>query len=155
MLGTVDLMALREKLAQRSQPFLAPGERIQQVFMCQSGPNPLWFLMIPPVLMFFLVRCYVVVVTDRSIVLLKAGMIKNSFPNEIAGRMSRNTQLGPMSGIWASTLVADQKMNVHKRFHKDVHQADAWLFQQRRQYQKPQMDPRRQGPPPAPQYPQY
>ena len=33
-------MALRDKLVERVQPFLEPGEQVQAVFLAQTGPNP-------------------------------------------------------------------------------------------------------------------
>jgi hypothetical protein len=35
-------VSLQDKLAQRAQPYLEPGEQIQAVFMAQSGVSPHW-----------------------------------------------------------------------------------------------------------------
>lgn len=51
-------MSLQDKLAQRAQPYLEPGEQIQAVFMAQSGLLPYWnyligFLLLIPYVMIY------------------------------------------------------------------------------------------------------
>ena len=43
-------MALRDKLASRTQPFLEPGEQVTQIFAAQSGPNPWMIPLIGPII---------------------------------------------------------------------------------------------------------
>jgi hypothetical protein len=117
-------MALREKLAERTQPFLEPGEQIQQIFFGQSGPSP-WFSLLT-YLILFAVKYRIVAVTDRAIVVLNSRKLKIT-PTAVISRLPRQTRIGPVSGLWATTHFTGEKMYVHKRFHKDVEAADAVL----------------------------
>ena len=114
-------MALRDKLAERSAPFLGPGERIQAVMMSQTGPSP--YLALLTYLIFFAVRRRIIVATDRSVLVLKAGFMGTS-PTEVLQRLPRTTQIGPVSGLWAKVNLGGEKMYIHKRFHSDVARAD-------------------------------
>jgi len=118
-------MALRDKLKHRSQALLEPDEQVQQVFLAQAGPNP--NLLFITSLISFLSSYRVVAVTDRAVVVLKAGMWRPSFPKEVLERLPRDTQIGPPSGaLWSSTkLPGDKTTWVHRRFYKDVEAADA------------------------------
>lgn len=118
-------MALRDKLAERSQQFLPEGTQIQQVFICQSGPNPAWIIL--TYLVFFAVKYRVVCVTDRGIYVLKASMFMPSKPKGLVGEMPRQQMLGPVSGLWSKIQVLGERHWVHKRFHKDIAAADAAL----------------------------
>jgi hypothetical protein len=119
-------MALREKLTERAQPFLEPGEQVQQVFLGQTGPSPM-FVLVSYLIMLWS-KFYVVVVTDRGILLLRSGALVPSKPKELAARLPRDVRIGPMSGLWGKTeSLGPNKMWVHKRFHKDVAAADAQI----------------------------
>ena len=94
-------MALRDKLRDRVQPLLDPGERIEQVYMIQSGPSPYWVVL--TWLTMFWNRYLIVAVTDRSIVTFKATAFRPSFvkkPPQVE-RFARDQILGPCSGMWA------------------------------------------------------
>ena len=117
-------MALREKLRDRVQALLEPGEQIQEVFLAQSGPNP--NLVLLTYLVYFFNKYYVVAATDRSIVLMRAPMMTPAKPKAVASRLPRATKIGPVSGaLWAKTALPDGPIWVHRRFYKDVAQADA------------------------------
>ncbi|HEY8524709.1 MAG TPA: hypothetical protein VIL48_07095 [Acidimicrobiales bacterium] len=121
-------MALRDKLRDRMQPFLEPGEQVQHAFIVQTGPSPYWMLLTS--LVMFTTKWYVVAVTDRAIVVARAPWWMASKPKQVVARLPRNTQLGPVSGLWAGPLYLTpdgKKSWVHKRFHKDVEAADAAL----------------------------
>jgi hypothetical protein len=143
-------MALRDKLARRALPHLEPGEQIQGVFLAQSGPSPYWFLL-SALIVVFAGGYAIVVVTDRSIVVLRAGRILPTFPRKVHSRGPRALHLGQPHGLWGS-IKLDRKYWVHKRFHKDVAAANAML--QQLPPQGPQYGPPHYGPPPgAPQLP--
>jgi hypothetical protein len=116
--------ALREKLQARIQPFLEPGEQVQQVFVAQSGPNP--NLMFLTYLVMFFNKYWVVAVTDRAVLLLRASRWQPAAPKELAARLPRQTQIGPVSGaLWSRTsLPGDKPIWVHRRFYGDVRAAD-------------------------------
>jgi hypothetical protein len=118
-------MAIRDKLAQRVQSYLEPGERIQSIFMAQSGPSPYWaFLSIW--IMMFTNGYAIVVATDRAYIVLQAGRFTPSKPKALRVRGPRNVWLGAPTGLWGQ-INLDQRYWVHKRFHKDVVAADQAL----------------------------
>jgi hypothetical protein len=120
-------MALRDKLAERAQPYLAPGETVQYVFLAQTGPTP--YFVVLTTLIIFWINYRIVVVTDQSILVLRAGKIVATKPKGDAPlvRLPRETVLGPVSGLWGTTKATGEKLRVHKRFHKDIAAADAML----------------------------
>ena len=118
-------MALRDKLRARAQPLLEPGEKIQQAFLAQTGPDPnLVFL---TWLVLFLAKYFVVVATDRNIVVFRARMWLPAGPREVVVRLPRETTIGPTSGaLWSkvSIMVNGKPLWVHRRFYKDVQAGD-------------------------------
>jgi len=116
-------MALRDKLAERAQPLLEPGEQIQAILITQTGPSPYWVLV--TTLIFFAVKRRIVVATDRAIVVVRAGTLSGTSAKEVMARLPRATRLGPVSGLWAKLELNGEKQWVHKRFHGDVAKADA------------------------------
>lgn len=118
-------MALRDKLTERAQPYLEPGEVVRHVFLGQTGPNPA-FALITYLIMFYS-KYWIVVVTDRAILVLQAGKLGSSKPKALSQRLPRSTQIGPLSGLWSDTMAFGQKMWIHRRYHKDVAAADAEL----------------------------
>ena len=115
-------MALRDKLRERVQPHLEAGEQVQAVFMAQSGPSP--YMGILTNLVFFWSKYHVIAVTDRRIAVFKAGAFSPSKPKELQATLPRSTALGPVSGLWGTMDINGTKTYVHKRFHKDVEEAD-------------------------------
>lgn len=147
-------MALRDKLVERAQPYLEPGEQVRHVFMGQTGPSPYITLALVLVLVFSsnvlsglglaavglgvlalvgLVAivasgdAHVFAVTDRAIVVLSAPMWRPSKVTGIEARLPRSTRIGPVSGLWGSTDALGKKLWIHKRFHADVLAADTEL----------------------------
>lgn len=121
-------MALREKLHERAQPYLEPGEQIQAVAMGQTGPSPWFALLTYLVVLFGGAKFYIFVFTDRSIIVLRAGMWTPAKPKELVGRLPREVWVGDVSGLWAKTNLAGETTHVHKRFHKDLKAADQALI---------------------------
>lgn len=117
-------MALRDKLRERAQPFLEPGEQIQAVFLAQTGPSP-WFAALSWLIVLFGAKYYVVVATDRSIVLLNASSMVPSKVKGFDRRLPRGTRFGPLSGLWGKSEALGTKTHIHKRFHGDVEVADS------------------------------
>ena len=120
-------MALREKLASRTQPFLEPGEQVQQIFAAQVGPNPWIVPAFGPIIVAIVSKFRVIAVTDRAVLVLKSSKLTVK-PTELLHRLPRQTRLGPIEGkIWGKITVGGERTWVHKRFHKDVQAADAAL----------------------------
>jgi hypothetical protein len=116
-------MALRDKLAERVQPLLEPGEQVQEVALSQTGPSP--YLAIVTYLVFFAVKRRIIVVTDRAIVIVKAGAWTGTSAKEVIARLPRGTRLGPLSGLWAKAVINGEQQWIHKRFHGDIARADS------------------------------
>ena len=120
-------MALREKLASRTQPFLEPGEQVQQIFAAQVGPNPWMIPAIGPIIVMFLSKMRVIAVTDRAVLVLNSSKMTPK-PTALLQRLPRQTRLGPIEGkLWGKITVGGERTWVHKRFRKDVQAADAAL----------------------------
>ena len=145
-------MALRDKLARRAQPYLEPGEQVQAVFLAQSGLSPYWFL-VSALAVVFAGGYAIVVVTDRSVVVLRAGRMLPTFPQKVHTRGPRAVYLGQPSGLWGAIRL-DRKYWVHKRFHKDVTAANA-ILQQMYPPGAPPPGVSPYGPPPQYGLPQY
>ena len=116
-------MALRDKLAERVQPLLEPGEQVQEVALSQTGPSP--YLAIITYLIFFAVKRRIIVATDRAIVVVRAGALTGTSAKEVLVRLPRATRIGPLSGLWAKAEVNGEKQWIHKRFHGDIARADS------------------------------
>lgn len=119
-------MALRDKLAERTNPYLEPGEEVRHVFMGQTGPSP-FFAALSWIIILVAGEYFIFAVTDRAILVMKAGKLVPSKPKSLAARLPRSTQLGPVKGIWGQTNALGKRVWVHKRFHKDLMAADAEL----------------------------
>ena len=117
-------MALRDKLRERVQPHLEPGEQVQAVFMAQTGPSP-WFAALSWLIVLFGAKYYVVASTDRAHVVFEASKWVPSKVKALSGRLPRHTVIGPLSGLWGSSTLLGPKTHIHKRFHKDVELADS------------------------------
>ncbi len=115
-------MALRDKLRERCQPLLEPGEKIEQIFLAQAGPSPYWLFL--TYLMFFWTKYQIIAITDRNLVVFGASAMNPAKPRGLQARLPR-TRLGPLSGLWAKIVLDGKRHFVHKRFHKDVAAADA------------------------------
>ena len=113
-------MALREKLIERSQPFLEPGETVQAAFPAQTGPTPWLAGALGALIYAFVAKFRIVVVTDRSIVLLKAGALTGTKPKELVKRVPR-TPLEPFSAkVWGKVMIDGERHWAHRRFKKDI-----------------------------------
>jgi hypothetical protein len=119
-------MGIREKLQERAQPFLEPGEQVQAAFPAQTGPTP-WLAGAVGVLIYaFIAKYRVVVVTDRAVLLLKAGPFTPTKPKALVTRLPRSGPVGPPNGKLYAKLTLDGETHwVHRRFWKDIETADA------------------------------
>lgn len=116
-------MSIRTKLRKNVEPKLEPGETLQQVFLVQSGPNPYWLFL--TYLVFFRIKYWVFAVTDRRILVFRAGFFAPSKVTDVTATLPRETKFGPVSGLWSRIELGGTRYWVHKRFHKDIQAADA------------------------------
>lgn len=144
-------MALRDILRAEAQPFLQSGERIQAVFMAQTGPSPYLAALVGP-LGLLGVKRYIIVSTDRAHLALTTSFRRPAKATGLASRLPRNTRIGPLSGAWAVSDLLGEPTRIHRRFHKDVEAADAGAGNGRpahpeapRSPNRPQQAPQRQS----------
>ena len=118
-------MALRDKLRERAQPLLEPGENIEEVFLAQEGKS--WMLGLGGgILLLLFAKPLVVVVTDRSVVVFRQSKL-TATPKGRLARLPRNTKIGPVKGLWSKVVLNGVQVYIHRRFHNDVKRADAQL----------------------------
>jgi hypothetical protein len=126
------MMALRDKLRERVQPLLEPGETIQEVFLAQEGKS--WMLGLGGGLLLLLfAKPLVVVATDRGIVVFRQSKL-TATPKELLARLPRNTHFGPVKGLWAKVALCGKQIYIPRRFHGDVKRADAQLDEDGEQF---------------------
>lgn len=125
-------MAIRDKMRVSATKELQPGETVQAVFGAQTVSQYLFVLfLLVGVLPFVIVMAFVkpfrvVVVTDRRIMVCRAGSLRTTKITEVIEEGPRSTQIGEPQGLWwTCSSLGNKKMYVHKRFHKDVREADA------------------------------
>jgi hypothetical protein len=116
-------MSIRDKLPQRAAPFLEPDERIQAIFLGQSGASP-YFIFLSAWIVFLTAAYVSVVVTDRSIVVLRNGRWTGTKAKSLIARLPLQPIEAP-SGLWGKVRLGGTRYWVHKRFHKDVAAANA------------------------------
>src|SRR5579859_7221990 len=119
-------MALRDKLRANAAHLLQPGETIQAVFCAQTVSA--YFALISVWIIVFSNAYRVVVVTDRRILVCRAGRL---MPAKVKGpdrELPRGTRFGEPNGLWWPCDSLGGRLYVHRRFHKDVRAADAALY---------------------------
>lgn len=114
---------IREKIATNAQTLLQPGEQVQAVVPAQTKSG--WLGAVGALWLILFNRYRPIVVTDRRIVLTDAGRWGMGKPTSIVGEFPRSTVLGAPKGMWWKTDALGQTLYVHRRFHKDVEQADS------------------------------
>jgi hypothetical protein len=115
-------MALRDKLRDRAQPLLRPGDQVRWVFLTQTGMSPLTPL--GGLLGVFIRDYWVVVVTDTELVVMVASRWSGARPTQVAYAVPR-TILDPRGRVWAKIGLAGRTHYLHRRFFPDVRAQDA------------------------------
>ena len=116
-------MAIRDKMRTNAAPHLQPGETIHAVFSAQTMSQ--WFALISYWIIVFSNGYRVVVVTDRRILICKAGRFRLTPVNAILRELPRGTRIGPPSGLWYKTEHLGEQLYIARRFFKDIEAADA------------------------------
>jgi hypothetical protein len=119
-------MALRDKLRERVQPLLEPGEQVQEVWWAQTGPNPnigflTWYV-------FFFARYWICAATNQGMVIFRVKGQRSYRPESVAQRLPRGTHMGPLTGaLWSKAAVTmdGKPLYIARRFYRDVERADA------------------------------
>ena len=118
-------MAIRDKLRNRAAPLLQPGENVQSVFCAQTVSA--YFALISVWIIIFSNAYRVVVVTDRRILVCRAGRMLPAKVKGVEAEIPRGTRLGEPNGLWWPCDSLGRRLYVHRRFHKDVRIADTAL----------------------------
>lgn len=119
-------MALRDKMRESAQPFLGPGEQIQQVIGAQTASQ--YVAALAGVLFFLgLNRYRIIAVTQHRILVLDTGVMSMKNAKSVVSEVPRATQLGPGTGVWHVIPINGEKLRVHRRFFKDLQAADGAL----------------------------
>jgi hypothetical protein len=116
-------MAIRDKMRNNAAHLLERGETIQQVFPAQTMSQ--YWAIVSHWVMVFKVGFRVVVVTDRRIMVCQAGRFAPTKVNGVVNELPRHIMIGPARGLWYRFEILGERLYVHKRFHKDIAQADA------------------------------
>ncbi|GAC1535751.1 MAG: hypothetical protein NVS3B12_18050 [Acidimicrobiales bacterium] len=111
-------------MAARTERFIEPDERIEHVVMARTGPSPWWTGIVGIGFLLGLTKYRLLVVTDRNVIVLRAGGLNGTVPKEMIRRLRRPTNFGPTSGLWAKVHVANEDLWVHKRFQAGLAIAD-------------------------------
>jgi hypothetical protein len=117
-------MAIREKIREKTAGSLRPGEQVQAVFGAQTASQ--YWMLLAYVVFFAMNKYRCVVVTDQRILVFDSGRWKTADPKEQVFEAPRTTRLGPGKGLW-HVITLGEELRVHKRFHKDLDEADAAL----------------------------
>jgi hypothetical protein len=118
-------MALRDRLVERIQPLVGPGQSIRHVFLTQSGMSP--YSPLGGLIGALLRKYWIVAVTDGEIVVMRASMWRPAAPKAATLRVPR-TVLAPSGKLWAKITLGQDTHYVHRRFFKDVLAQDAELI---------------------------
>lgn len=117
-------MAIRDKIAASAQPHLEEGEQVQAVLGAQTQ-SQYWMLL--AYVLFYIMNDYrTIVATSRRILVFDSGKLSTTKARTVIAELPRSTHLGPPSGaLWHKVTVGSEELRIHKRFFKDVEQADA------------------------------
>jgi hypothetical protein len=118
-------VALRDKLQKAVAPHLEPGENVRAIFGAQTKSQ--YFALISYWILVSQKAWRVVAATDRRIVVFQSGRWGMTKVEGITAQVRRETQIGPTKGLWYRFDGLGERLYIHKRFHKDVAQADAWV----------------------------
>ncbi len=113
---------IRDKIMKKAAPQLQPGETMITAFVAQT--KPWWWMLMGLVIFMALNRYRTVVVTTQRILVFDSGRWSTTKVGDLVQEVPRSVRIGPASGLWYSTDVLGEPLNIHKRFHKDIDIAD-------------------------------
>ncbi|MFN8151577.1 MAG: hypothetical protein U0R24_10700 [Solirubrobacterales bacterium] len=116
----------QDKIREKTASQLRAGEQVQAAFGAQTASN--YWLLAAGVGFYIVNEFRCVVVTDQRILVFNSGKLSFSSPKELIAELPRSTRIGPPKGaFWYTTDSLGESLRIHKRFHKDVEQADAQI----------------------------
>ena len=124
-------MALRDSMRASAAACLPPGEPVQAVFGAQTASQ--WLMPLTGFVFFrFFNDFRIVAVTPQRIVVLDAGKSSMKKARGVVRDLPRSTRLGPGSGVWHVIPAGPENLRVHRRFFKDLQEADSAVAPARR-----------------------
>ena len=122
-------MALRDKLIKNTSEHLEPGEQPVAVFSAMTASG--WWSAFGVLGMLIAgTRMRTVLVTTRGVRVFDSGFWLASTIKEQLAQFTHPATLGEPSGLWWKCEALTDALYVHKRFHKDVKQANDYLASQ-------------------------
>jgi len=116
-------VAIRDKITANAQPHLREGEQVQAVMGAQTASQ---YLVLATYILFYIMNSYrTIVATDQRILVFDSGKLSTTKARSIVAEVDRRTPLGPPKGLWHPITLGTETVRVHKRFFKDIEQADA------------------------------
>jgi hypothetical protein len=117
-------VALRDAMRYSAAPYLRPGEQVQAVIGAQTASQ--WLAALTGVFAFLGFNRYrILVVTPGRILVLDAGKSSMKKARGIVMELPRTARLGPGAGLWHRVPAGQENLRVHRRFFKDIENADA------------------------------
>jgi hypothetical protein len=116
-------VTLRDSMRKSAATYLRPGEPVQAIFGAQTASN--WMVPLTGFIFFRFINDYrIVVVTPQRIVVLDAGKSSIKKAKGIVAEVPRSTRMGNGSGAWHVVPLGKENLRVHRRFFKDLAEAD-------------------------------
>src|SRR5690242_5913594 len=116
-------MAIRDSMRASATRYLRPGERLEAVIGAQTASA--YLAVVTGFLLFPLVNRYrIIAVTPDRILVLDAGRMSLKTARGVVTELPRFTRLGPGKGVWHRIPAGTENLRVHRRFFKDIENAD-------------------------------
>ncbi len=116
-------MTLRDAMRDSAAPYLRPGEQVQAVIGAQTASQ--WLAALTGVFAFLGFNRYrILVVTPGRILVLDAGKRSMKKARGVVVELPRTARLGPGAGLWHRIPAGQESLRVHRRFFKDIENAD-------------------------------
>jgi hypothetical protein len=116
-------VAIRDKIRANAGHLLRPGEVIQAVIPAQTVSQ--YFALISYWIIIFANAHRVIVATDQRILVCRSGRFTMTPVGAVEREVPRGTLIGPAHGLWYKCESLGERLYIHRRFHKDIAEADA------------------------------
>jgi hypothetical protein len=119
-------MAIRDSMKASAAQYLRPGEHLEAVIGAQTASQ--YLLAMTGFFLFPLINRYrIIAITSERILVLDTGRMGMKKARGVVTELPRSTRLGPGTGVWHQIPADGGKLRVHRRFFKDLQNADFTL----------------------------
>lgn len=115
-------VSMRDKMIKNAQPFLQPGEQVQAIFEGRVHQHNIKSALMPTA---FRHEFVTVAVTDKRILVLDSGRAASGRAKSVMAELPRATPLGPPKGRVHQIRTPEIRINVVKKWHKEIKASDA------------------------------